>query len=81
MEWKKIASMDYGKIAFHFIPCPAQQGRIKEKRIGNICPGAHFQNTHHCRNAKIINHYFFLKIHKFFMGASPTRAIVTSYHN
>ena len=22
MEWKKIASMEYGKISFHFIPCP-----------------------------------------------------------
>ena len=23
MEWKKIASMKYGKIVFHSIPCPA----------------------------------------------------------
>ena len=23
MEWKKIASMEYGKIVFHSIPCPA----------------------------------------------------------
>ena len=23
MEWKKIASMEYGKIIFHPIPCPA----------------------------------------------------------
>ena len=22
MEWKKIASMEYGKIVFHSIPCP-----------------------------------------------------------
>ena len=22
MEWKKIASMEYGKIIFHSIPCP-----------------------------------------------------------
>ena len=22
MEWKKIASLEYGKIIFHFIPCP-----------------------------------------------------------
>ena len=21
MEWKKIASMEYGKIVFHYIPC------------------------------------------------------------
>ena len=24
MEWKKIASMEYGKIALHSIPCPVQ---------------------------------------------------------
>ena len=23
MEWKKISSMEYGKIVFHSIPCPA----------------------------------------------------------
>ena len=23
MEWKKIASMEYGKIVFHSLPCPA----------------------------------------------------------
>ena len=23
MEWKAIASMEYRKIVFHFIPCPA----------------------------------------------------------
>ena len=23
MKWKKIASMEYGKIVFHSIPCPA----------------------------------------------------------
>ena len=23
MEWKKIASIEYGKIVFHSIPCPA----------------------------------------------------------
>ena len=23
MEWKKIANMEYGKIVFHSIPCPA----------------------------------------------------------
>ena len=22
MEWKRIASMEYGKIVFHSIPCP-----------------------------------------------------------
>ena len=22
MEWKKIASMEYGKIVFHYTPCP-----------------------------------------------------------
>ena len=25
MEWKKTASMEYGKIVFHSIPCPARQ--------------------------------------------------------
>ena len=25
MEWKKIASMEYGKIIFHSIPCPARK--------------------------------------------------------
>ena len=25
MEWKKIASMEYGKIVFHSVPCPAQE--------------------------------------------------------
>ena len=24
MEWKKIASMEYGKIVFQSIPCPAE---------------------------------------------------------
>ena len=23
IEWKKIASMEYGKIVFHSLPCPA----------------------------------------------------------
>ena len=23
MEWKKISRMEYGKIVFHSIPCPA----------------------------------------------------------
>ena len=25
MEWKKISSMEYGKIVFHSIPCPGSQ--------------------------------------------------------
>ena len=25
MEWKKIASMEYGKIVLHSIPCPAHE--------------------------------------------------------
>ena len=25
MEWKKIASMEYGKIVFHSIPCPVRK--------------------------------------------------------
>ena len=25
MEWKKIARMEYGKIVFHSIPCPADE--------------------------------------------------------
>ena len=25
MEWKKIASMEYGKNVFHSIPCPGAQ--------------------------------------------------------
>ena len=29
MEWKKIASMEYGKIVFHSIPCDALVGTIK----------------------------------------------------
>ena len=28
MEWKKITSMEYGKIVFHFIPCPALRNTI-----------------------------------------------------
>ena len=27
MEWKKIANMEYGKIVFHSIPCPAFRGQ------------------------------------------------------
>ena len=29
MEWKKIASMEYGKIVFHSIPCPAPNAQQK----------------------------------------------------
>ena len=28
MEWKKIASMEYGKIVFRSIPCPAGMFKI-----------------------------------------------------
>ena len=28
MEWKKIASMEYGKIVFHSIPCPVFNRKV-----------------------------------------------------
>ena len=28
MEWKKIVSMEYGKIVFHSIPCPDCRGIV-----------------------------------------------------
>ena len=28
MEWKKIASMEYGKIVFYSIPCPDPKPKI-----------------------------------------------------
>ena len=30
MEWKKICSMEYGKIVFHSIPCPASDLSVEE---------------------------------------------------
>ena len=33
LEWKKIASMVYGKIIFHSIPCPGRREEREEKRI------------------------------------------------
>ena len=29
MEWKKIASMEYGKIVFHSIPCPGKNWELE----------------------------------------------------
>ena len=34
MEWKKIASMEYGKIAFHSIPCPVCKLLTTLKKAG-----------------------------------------------
>ena len=30
MEWKKIASMEYGKIVFHSIPCPVHDQKDRK---------------------------------------------------
>ena len=30
MEWKKIASMEYGKIVFHSIPCPGNESYFED---------------------------------------------------
>ena len=34
MEWKKIASMEYGKIVFHSIPCPALEREVWGSNLG-----------------------------------------------
>ena len=51
------------------------QGCIKEKSLEEICNlsgvALPLWRAHNCRNVKIINHYFFRKRPKFFMGASP----------
>ena len=37
MEWKKIASMKYGKIVFHSIPCPGY-AHIQNLETNNRIP-------------------------------------------
>ena len=36
MEWKKIASMEYGKIIFHSIPCPGCK-QCKNAKVLHYC--------------------------------------------
>ena len=38
MEWKKIATMEYEKIIFHFIPCPVDGNYATEKLLTVIEP-------------------------------------------
>ena len=51
MEWKKIARMEYKKIVFHTIPCPASriEGPILYQKLGkDQKKGLHGSNSRFC---------------------------------
>ena len=74
------------KIEHKVFNCTKQPGNpnravLRRKALEAVAPAAHFFNTHDYKNAKTINHDFFLKIHKLFVGVSRYRIFMTSYEN
>ena len=41
MEWKKIVSMEYGKIVFHSITCPGSKSVFRMQRVEASHANAH----------------------------------------
>ena len=48
-KWKKIASMEYGKIVFHSIPCPAHHLSLNNLEKPNFF-SVTIRNSHHIEN-------------------------------